>query len=142
MTSKKKRNKTDFEGLSSFQNINQADIIEKNSYGIDSIAVDFRGVRSLMEKRESDREKREIEKKEKERKSNIWDAIKETPNLDNSTRYKAIGLLNTKTKKDVFLYLLRNEWLFGNICRCLNMNNLFLVGLNFYYELFIIFYWN
>ena len=63
--SQKKRNRTDFEGSGSIQNTNQADIIEKISPGIDSIAADFWGVRSLMEKRESDREKREIEKKEK-----------------------------------------------------------------------------
>ena len=62
-----------------------------------------------MEKRESDREKREIEKKEKERKSNIWDAIKETPNLDSSARYKALAMLNTKTKKDVFLNMSPEE---------------------------------
>ena len=99
VTSQKKRNRTDFERSSSFQNTNQADIIEKLSHGIDSIAADFRGVRSLMEKRESDKDKREIKKKEKERKSNIWDDIKETPNLDSSARYKALALLNTKTKK-------------------------------------------
>ena len=61
--SQKKRNRIDFKRSSSFQNTNQADIIEKLSHGIESIAADFRGVRSLMEKRESDREKREIEKK-------------------------------------------------------------------------------
>ncbi|KAK0585825.1 hypothetical protein LWI29_034486 [Acer saccharum] len=68
MTSKKKRNRIDYEGPGSFQNINQADIIEKLSHCIDSIAANFRGVRNLMEKRESDREKREIEKKKKKEK--------------------------------------------------------------------------
>ncbi|KAK3205500.1 hypothetical protein Dsin_019546 [Dipteronia sinensis] len=71
MTSQKKRNIIDYEGPDSFQNTNQADIIEKLSHDIDSIATDFQGARCLMEKRESDREKMEIEKKEKERKSNI-----------------------------------------------------------------------
>ncbi|KAK3182770.1 hypothetical protein Dsin_030056 [Dipteronia sinensis] len=48
----------------SSENTNQADIIEKLSHGVDSIAADFRGFCSLMmEKRESYREKREIEKK-------------------------------------------------------------------------------
>ncbi|KAK2653953.1 hypothetical protein Ddye_013809 [Dipteronia dyeriana] len=98
-TSQKKRNKIDFEGPNSFQNTYQANIIEKLSYDIDSIAADFRKVRNIMEKMESDREKREIEKKEKERKSNIWDAIKETPNLDSSARYEALAMCNTKTKK-------------------------------------------
>ncbi|KAK0589737.1 hypothetical protein LWI29_017899 [Acer saccharum] len=114
VTSQTNRNRIDFEGSSSFQNTNQADIIEKLSHGIDSIAADFWGVCSLMEKRESDREKGEIEKKEKERKSNIWDAIKETSNLDSSARYKALAPVNTKTKKDVLLNMSpeeRSEWL-------------------------------
>ncbi|KAK2659353.1 hypothetical protein Ddye_005886 [Dipteronia dyeriana] len=81
------------------KNTNHADIIEKLSHGIDSIVIDFWGVRSLMDKKEGDREKMEIEKKEKERKCNIWDAIKEALNLDSSARYKALALLNTKPKK-------------------------------------------
>ncbi|KAL5744230.1 hypothetical protein ACOSQ2_027346 [Xanthoceras sorbifolium] len=77
-TNYKKRNKT---------------VVVKNlSQVIDSISTDFQGVCSLMEKRESDREKREIEKKEKERKK-----------LDSFAHYKALALLNIKTRKDVFL---------------------------------------
>ena len=30
----------------------------------------------------------------------MWDATKETPNLDERARYKALSLLNTNTKKD------------------------------------------
>jgi len=83
--------------------------MEKISLVIDSIATDFRGVRNLMEKRESERQKREMENKEKERKNNIWDAIKEIPNLDNSACYKALALLNTKTKNDAFFKMSPKE---------------------------------
>ena len=62
-----------------------------------------------MEKRERDRELNDIEKRERMRKSNIWDAIKEIPNLDDNTRYTAGDLLNTKAKKDLFLKMSPKE---------------------------------
>ncbi|KAK3192930.1 hypothetical protein Dsin_024240 [Dipteronia sinensis] len=66
--SQKKRPRTDNEGnISSYETNNKAGIMEKISLSIDSIAVDFRGVHSLLEKREKDREKSEMEKREKER---------------------------------------------------------------------------
>ncbi|KAL5784857.1 hypothetical protein ACOSQ2_007249 [Xanthoceras sorbifolium] len=74
--------------------IMKAAVVEKLSQVIDSIAIDFRGVLCLMEKIESDREKRKIEKKEKEGKINIWDAL---------------GLLNIKIKKDAFLKMSLKE---------------------------------
>ncbi|KAK3198205.1 hypothetical protein Dsin_021620 [Dipteronia sinensis] len=68
----KKRPRTDNEGnISPSDTINKAGIMEKISLSIDSIAVDFRGVHSLLEKREKDREKSEMEKREKERQSCI-----------------------------------------------------------------------
>ncbi|KAL5736790.1 hypothetical protein ACOSP7_031215 [Xanthoceras sorbifolium] len=44
-----------------------------------------------------------------ERKSNIWDVIKEIPKLDSFTRYKALALLNTKIKMDAFLKMSLEE---------------------------------
>ena len=35
--------------------------------------------------------------------SNVWDAIKEVPELDDMTRFIVGDLLNTKAKKDLFL---------------------------------------
>ncbi|KAK3189404.1 hypothetical protein Dsin_028965 [Dipteronia sinensis] len=88
------------------------------SLSTDSIFVDFRGVHSLLEKREKDREKSEMEKREKERQSCIWEAIKETPNLDERARYKAVALLTNKTKKVAFLKMLpeeRSNWITYNL---------------------------
>ena len=71
-TSQKKRTRTDNEGNnSSIETNHKAVIMEKISLSIDSIAVDFWGVHSLLEKREKDREKSEMEKREKERQSCI-----------------------------------------------------------------------
>ncbi|KAK0606593.1 hypothetical protein LWI29_001258 [Acer saccharum] len=71
-TSRKKRTRIDNEGnSSSFETNNKAVIMEKISLSIDSIVADFRGVHSLLEKREKDREKNEMEKREKERQSCI-----------------------------------------------------------------------
>ncbi|CAH2052983.1 unnamed protein product, partial [Thlaspi arvense] len=54
------------------------------------------------EKRE-EKLKREAEEKEAERKKdNIWEAMKEIPNLDNHTRYKAITLIHSLGMKNVF----------------------------------------
>ncbi|KAL5793287.1 hypothetical protein ACOSP7_001881 [Xanthoceras sorbifolium] len=49
------------------------------------------------------------------REHSCWDVIKETPNLDNSACFKALGLLNTRAKKIEFLNMTpeeRSEWLF------------------------------
>ncbi|KAI9182646.1 hypothetical protein LWI28_027481 [Acer negundo] len=103
-TSQKKRTRTDNEGNSSSAETNHKSVImEKISLSIDSIAADFRGVHSLLEKREKDIEKSEMEKREKERQNCIWDAIKKTPNLDERSRYKAVALLTNKTKNEAFL---------------------------------------
>ncbi|KAK2651810.1 hypothetical protein Ddye_011666 [Dipteronia dyeriana] len=97
-TSQNKRIRTDNErNSSSSKTNNQVGIVEKNSLSTDSIAAHFQEVHSLLEKREKDREKRE-----KERQICTWDAIKETPNLDERARYKAIALLTNKTKKKHF----------------------------------------
>ena len=92
--------------------------MEKIFLSIDSIAANFRGVHSLLEKREKDREKSEMEKREKERQSCILDAIKETPNLDERSRYKVVALLTNKTKKEAFLKMSseeRSNWITYNL---------------------------
>ncbi|KAK0606929.1 hypothetical protein LWI29_006412 [Acer saccharum] len=71
-TSQKKRTRIDNEGNSnSFETNNKAVIMEKITLSIDSIVADFQGVHSLLEKREKDREKSEMKKREKERQSCI-----------------------------------------------------------------------
>ncbi|KAK2653386.1 hypothetical protein Ddye_013242 [Dipteronia dyeriana] len=96
---KQTRTNNEWNGSSSETNI-KAGIMEKISLSIDSIVVDFRGVHSLLKKQEKDREKSEMEKSEKDRQKCIWDAIKETSNLDERACYKAIALLINKTKKN------------------------------------------
>ncbi|KAL5760603.1 hypothetical protein ACOSQ2_019441 [Xanthoceras sorbifolium] len=49
------------------------------------------------------------------REHSCWDVIKETLNLDNRARFKALGLFNTRVKKIEFLNMTpeeRSEWLF------------------------------
>ncbi|KAI5332903.1 hypothetical protein L3X38_023032 [Prunus dulcis] len=106
----KKRTRAEYEGnTTSFETTNQAGILEKLSLSIDSIATNFQRICNLLEKREKDREKRK-----RENQSCIWDAIKETPNLDERARYKAVALLNTKTRRDVFFSMSleeRSDWI-------------------------------
>ncbi|CAN8325950.1 unnamed protein product [Cochlearia groenlandica] len=66
------------------------------------------------EKLKQDAEEREAEKK----KDNIWDAMKEIPNLDNHTRYKAITLIHSLGMKNVFTDMSIEErfgWIKSNI---------------------------
>ncbi|KAI5354964.1 hypothetical protein L3X38_007859 [Prunus dulcis] len=77
------------------------------SLSIDSIVTDFR-IHNLMAKRE----------KEREQQSYMWDAIKETPNLDEHARYKVLSLLHSNTKKDAFLKMSpeeRSNWISYNL---------------------------
>ncbi|ONH94313.1 hypothetical protein PRUPE_7G010100 [Prunus persica] len=109
-SSRNKRNRSEYEGSSrSVGTNNQAKVLENLSIGIETTSTNFEKISNLMEKRERDRELNEIEKRERERKSNIWDAIKEIPNLDDNTHYMAGDLLNTKAKKDLFLKMSLEE---------------------------------
>ncbi|XP_008237255.1 PREDICTED: uncharacterized protein At2g29880-like [Prunus mume] len=95
----------------SVETITRAELVEKVYVGMDSIAAittEIRGMHSLMEKREKEREKT----------NNVWDAIKETPNLDNHTRYKALGLVHKLGMKNAFLKMLpeeRSKWILYNM---------------------------
>ncbi|RAL44789.1 hypothetical protein DM860_003548 [Cuscuta australis] len=64
---------------------------------LDEISTSFKRIYSLLEKRERERE------------YTIWDAIKDTPGLDEDTQFKAIELLDNKGKKDVFLKMSPEE---------------------------------
>lgn len=101
--SRHKRSRSEYEGsASSAGTNNQAKVLENLSTAIGTIAVHFEKISNLMEKRERDRE------------SNIWDAIKEVPDLDDNTRYMLVDLLNTKSKKDLFLKMSleeRSSWI-------------------------------
>ncbi|BFG30689.1 hypothetical protein CerSpe_169630 [Prunus speciosa] len=104
----RKKPKTEFEANNnSVETITRAELVEKVYVGMDSIAAittEIRGMHSLMEKREKEREKT----------NNVWDAIKETPNLDNRARYKALGLVHKLGMKNAFLKMSpeeRSEWI-------------------------------
>ncbi|XP_022894128.1 uncharacterized protein At2g29880-like [Olea europaea var. sylvestris] len=91
----------------SFETMTRADVQEKiylRTNSITGIATDIREMFKLMEKRERDREKKEMEDK-----NNIWDAIKEIPNLDNHTRYKAPAFIHKFGMKDAFLKISHEE---------------------------------
>ncbi|ONH95470.1 hypothetical protein PRUPE_7G073100 [Prunus persica] len=82
-SSQRKRTRPEHEGNGS----QYETCMDRISFSIAEIATDFKGVHSLLGKREKDRE----------RQSYIWDVIKETPNMDERARYKALSLLNITT---------------------------------------------
>ncbi|CAL9005108.1 unnamed protein product [Prunus brigantina] len=80
----------------------------KKLWDFHSIATDFRGVHNLLAKRE----------KKREQQGYMWNAIKETPNLDERACYKALSLLNTNTNGDAFLKMSpeeRSNWISYNL---------------------------
>ncbi|CAL2242860.1 unnamed protein product [Prunus armeniaca] len=103
--SRNKRNRSEYEvSSSSVGTNNQAKVLENLSIGIETISANFVKISNLMEKRERDRD----------RERDIWDAIKEIPNLDDNTRYMAGELLSNKAKKDLFLKMSleeRSSWI-------------------------------
>ncbi|KAK3218403.1 hypothetical protein Dsin_012373 [Dipteronia sinensis] len=110
-TGQRKRSRSEYEGSSSSNGTNNhARVLDNLSVGIDSISTNFERIYNLMEKRERDRE---IEKR-----TTIWDAIKDIPDLDDTTRFRAVELLNTKTKKDMFFKMTpeeRSAWILFNL---------------------------
>ena len=110
-TSQSKRSRSEYEGSSSFNGTNNhARVLDNLSIGIDSISTNFERIYNLMEKRERDRE---IEKG-----TTIWDALKDILDLDDNTRFRAVELLNTKTKKDMFFKMTpeeRSAWILFNL---------------------------
>jgi len=97
---RRKRNRTDYEDNSSLSRNSPQSVVNEK---LDKISNSFEGIYSLLEKREMARQ------------YTIWDAIKEIPNLDEDTRFKAVELLDTKAKKDVFLKMSpeeRSSWIF------------------------------
>lgn len=79
----------------------RTDLLEKVCAGMDSIstiASEMQGIHGLMKKREHDREK-----------DNIWNCIKEIPNLDNHARFKALELVNKLGMKDAFVKMSLEE---------------------------------
>ncbi|KAL2484333.1 Uncharacterized protein Fot_45777 [Forsythia ovata] len=120
--SPKKQTRMEYEdNSSSFETVTRADVQAKISLPMDSIieiAVDIRGMLKLMEKREGDRENKKIENKEVENNNNIRNAIKETPNLDNHTRYKVHACIHKFGMKDAFLKMSHEEcweWIKYNV---------------------------
>ncbi|XP_040368038.1 uncharacterized protein At2g29880-like [Rosa chinensis] len=82
-TTQNKRGRTDYEGNSnSIGGTPQSGVMKK----LDKLYSGFEVMINLLEKREQQ--------------SKIWDAIMEIPNLDEATGFKALELLDTKTKKD------------------------------------------
>ncbi|KAI9191504.1 hypothetical protein LWI28_009280 [Acer negundo] len=101
-TGQRKRNRSECEGSSK--------VLDNLSIGIDSISTNFERIYNLMEKRERDGE---IEKG-----TIIWDALKDIPDLDDTTRFRAVELLNIKTKKDMFFKMTPEEqlaWILFNL---------------------------
>ncbi|KAL6273138.1 hypothetical protein ACE6H2_023830 [Prunus campanulata] len=103
--SRNKRSRSEYEGSSSSVGTNnQAKVLENLSIGIDTISANFEKISNLMEKRE----------RERDRERDIWDAIKEIPNLDDNTCFMAGELLSNKAKKDLFLKMSleeRSSWI-------------------------------
>ncbi|XP_004298104.1 PREDICTED: uncharacterized protein At2g29880-like [Fragaria vesca subsp. vesca] len=97
-TTQNKRSRAEYEGNSnSTRGTPQSGVMEK----LDKLHFGFESMITLLEKRD--------------RKSKIWDAIKEIPNLNEATCFTALELLDTKTKKDAFFNMSpqeRSNWIF------------------------------
>ncbi|KAK3205296.1 hypothetical protein Dsin_019342 [Dipteronia sinensis] len=110
-TGQRKRSRSEYEGSSSSNRTNNhARVLGNLSVGIDSISTNFERIYNLMETRERDRE---IEKR-----TTIWDDLKDIPDLDDNTRFRAIELLNTKTMNDMFFKMTteeRSAWILLNL---------------------------
>ena len=110
-TGQRKRSRSEYEGSSGSNGTNNhARVLDNLFIGIDSISTNFERIYNLMEKRERDRE---IEKG-----TTIWDALKDIPDLDDTTRFRAVELLNTKTKNDMFFKMTpeeRSAWILFNL---------------------------
>ncbi|XP_042425758.1 uncharacterized protein At2g29880-like [Zingiber officinale] len=90
----RKRDRSEFEAKSSTSKNIDPDVLNRLSYTIEkaSSKIELVGVAD----------------------DNCWDAIKQVPNLDNRTRYKALDWLNTRAKKVAFLKMTieeRLEWI-------------------------------
>ncbi|KAI9161498.1 hypothetical protein LWI28_018002 [Acer negundo] len=109
-TGQRKRSRSEYEGTSSNRTNNHSRVIDNLSIAIDSISTNFERIYNLMEKRERD--------KEFEKGTTIWDALKDIPDLDDTTRFRAVELLNTKIKKDMFFFKMtpeeRSAWILFN----------------------------
>ncbi|KAF3432579.1 hypothetical protein FNV43_RR27319 [Rhamnella rubrinervis] len=95
----KKRNRTELEGKSSSleTNSSQSDVVDKLSHTIDKLTDTINSFATG---------------------DSCWDAIKEIPNLDNRTRFKALKILNTRAKKIEFLKMTpeeRADWILFEI---------------------------
>ncbi|XP_008244295.1 PREDICTED: uncharacterized protein At2g29880-like [Prunus mume] len=101
------QNETSYQSLS-FGNFTSSPFLDTNLEALlEKLPQRKKPKTDLMEKREKEREKT----------NNVWDAIKETPNLDNRARYKALGLVHKLGMKNAFLKMLpeeRLEWILYN----------------------------
>ncbi|XVF50451.1 hypothetical protein PTKIN_Ptkin04bG0101500 [Pterospermum kingtungense] len=77
---RRKQNKTDDAGRSVESSNTQLDVIEKLTHTIDKLTET---IDSIIAKEDS-----------------CWDIIKEIPNMDSRSRFKALKLLNTRAKKN------------------------------------------
>ncbi|XP_042460405.1 uncharacterized protein At2g29880-like [Zingiber officinale] len=89
----RKRDRSEFEAKSSTSKNIDPDVLNRLSYTIEkaSSKIELVGVAD----------------------DNCWDAIKQVPNLDNRTHYKALDWLNTRAKKVAFLKMTIEERLEG-----------------------------
>ncbi|KAG6492515.1 hypothetical protein ZIOFF_047478 [Zingiber officinale] len=95
----RKRDRSEFEAKSSTSKNIDLDVLNRLSYTIEkaSSKIELVGVAN----------------------DNYWDAIKQVPNLDNRTRYKALDWLNTRAKKVAFLKMTIEERLDQNFNKVL-----------------------
>ncbi|KAG7559241.1 Myb/SANT-like domain [Arabidopsis thaliana x Arabidopsis arenosa] len=70
------------------------------------------------EKREENLRRKVEEKEAEKKKNNVWEAMKEIPNLENHIRYKAVTLIHSLGMKDVFIDMSVEErfgWIQSNV---------------------------
>lgn len=75
-------------------------------------------IMNLMHQREERQQKEAEEREAEKRKNNVWDAIKEIPDLEQDICYDAVTTIHTLKMKDVFLRMTVEErlgWIRRNV---------------------------
>ncbi|ESQ38608.1 hypothetical protein EUTSA_v10029209mg [Eutrema salsugineum] len=84
----------------------------------DSMIAVSNKILSIIQQREERQQKEAEQREEKKKKNNVWDAMKEVPNVNQSMKFKAVTLINSLGMKDVFTDMSPEErfgWIQSNI---------------------------
>ncbi|EFH43622.1 predicted protein [Arabidopsis lyrata subsp. lyrata] len=76
---------------------------------------------NLIQERETRQQKESEQREAEKKKNNVWEAIKEVPNLEQTVRYDAVKLIHQLGMKEVFVSMSIDElygWIMRNVMEC------------------------